>query len=63
MEQNEKEQKTNQEKEKQWGCFEPSSKVGRIMMKMMNKMCASMGKERFDCESMIKEMKLCKESK
>jgi len=63
MKQEEKEQKTNEENDWQCGCFEPSSKIGRMMMKMMNKMCGSQDKERFDCVSMMSEMKWCKESK
>ena len=59
MEQEEKEQKTNEEKNSQCGCFEPSSRLGKMMIKI----CRSQGKERFDCESMLGEMKCCHESK
>jgi len=63
MEQKEKSQKTNEEKNSQYRCFELSSRIGRMMLKMMNKMCGSPGKGRFDCESMMSEMKCFKESK
>ena len=63
MEQKEKEQKTNEEMNSICGCFEPSSRIGRMMLKMMNKMCGSPGKARFDCESIMSEMKCFKESK
>ena len=32
MEQKEKEQKTNGEKNSQCGCFDPSSRIGRMML-------------------------------
>jgi hypothetical protein len=60
MEKEENTQTTNEEKKGQCGCFEPSSRIGKMMMK---KMCGSMDKDRFDCESMIKEVKCCSESK
>ena len=63
MEQKEIDQKPNEEKDRQCGCFEPSSRIGKLMIKMMKKMCGSMDKDRFDCESMMKEMKCCSESK
>ena len=56
----EKTQNTDEEKNSQGGCFEPSSRIGKMMMKMMKKMCGSPGKGRFDCESMMSEMKCCK---
>ena len=63
MEKQEKTQNTNEEKDWQCGCFDPSSRIGRMMMKMMKKMCGSQGKGRFDRESMMGEMKCCSESK
>jgi len=63
MKNEEKKQKKKEEKDCQCGCFEPSSRIGKMMMKTMKRMCGSMGKDRFDCESMISEMKWCKESK
>jgi hypothetical protein len=63
MEQEEKKQKTNEEKGWQFGCCEPSSRIGKMMMKTMKRMCGSMGKGRFDCNSMMSDMKWCKESK
>lgn len=58
----------NQEKTKQtnnppFGCFESSSFFGKMMMKMMKKMCGSMEKNKFNLESMMKEMNCCSESK
>jgi hypothetical protein len=63
MERKEKTQKTNDEKDCQCGCFEPSSRIGKMMMKMMKKMCGSADESRFDCESMMNKMKCCGESK
>ncbi len=63
MEKEEKTQKTDEKKNVQCGCFEPSSRIGKMMMKMMKKMCGSQDKEHFDCESMMSEMKCCSESK
>ena len=60
MEQDEKTQKTDEKKNVQYGCFEPSSRIGKMMMK---KMCGSQGKGRFDREAMMSEMKCCSESK
>ncbi|MFC2094021.1 hypothetical protein ACFLSH_00190 [Bacteroidota bacterium] len=62
MERKEKTQETNEEKKEQFGCFEPSSRIGKMMMKMIKKMCGSPGKGRFDCESKMSEMKCCKAS-
>jgi len=47
MEQEEKKQQTNEEKSEQCGCFEPSG-MGRMVQKMMNKMCGSEDKHHFD---------------
>ena len=58
----------NQEKTKQTnnppcGCFESSSFFGKMMMKMMKKMCGSQNNKQFDCESMMNGMNCCTESK
>jgi len=63
MEKQEKKQQENEEKDWQFGCFEPSSGIGRMMMKMMKKMCGSRDTEHFDCESMMSELNWCKESR
>ena len=60
MGQSKKEQQVKEGNEWQCGCFEPSSRFDSIMMK---KMCGSMNKNKFDWESMMKEMKWCKQPK
>jgi hypothetical protein len=63
MEQKEKKQEKNEEEDWECGCFEPSSRIGKMMMKMMKKMCGPTDKNRFDCESMMNKMNCCGESK
>jgi hypothetical protein len=63
MEQKDKEQKRNEEQDWQCGCFEPSSRIGKMMMKMMKEMCGSADKNQFDCESMMNKMNCFREAK
>jgi hypothetical protein len=56
MEQEEKTQKTNEEKNSQSGCCDFTSKETQGMFKMMQDFCDGSEKDSFDCRSMMKEM-------
>jgi hypothetical protein len=56
MEQEEKEQKTNEDKKSQSGCCDFSSEETQRMFKMMNDFCGGSEKDSSDCRSMMKEM-------
>ena len=63
MKNQEKTKQTREENNPPCGCFESSSLFGKMMMKMMKKMCGSQNKEQFDCGSIMNGMNCCTESK
>ncbi len=56
MEQEEKTQKTNEEKKSQGGSCDFTSEETEEMFKMMRDFCDGSEKDSFDCHSMMKEM-------
>jgi len=63
MENQENQQQRGGVKGSQCGCFKPSSRLGKMMMKMIKKMCGWQDNEEFSCKDMVNKMNCCSDSK
>lgn len=62
MKKQEKTQQANEKQSPHCGCFEPSSRFGKVMKKIMEKICRSKDNKGFCYNSVMSESNCCSKS-